>query len=154
MLAGTAQAGAFLSMDPGESQTRDFILWDQFQAARLGPMETFILMGSGSDTTPMGNLTITIKPTVTKYFGAVVEYSLIGLAYPLADFASLFGGTPVVINVKTSAPLSLTKAVTMNAKYGIALLGIFIKKITGDVDLPVQFNITFAWAAGTAAEAE
>ncbi|MBN2107411.1 MAG: hypothetical protein JW832_08280 [Deltaproteobacteria bacterium] len=139
-LAGTAQAGALLTLDPGESTIREFTLYEEFDARKLGPMETFLVIGMGdNETNKLGDLTITLKPSVTKDFGTVLEYSLIGLAYPL-------GGKPEFINVKSAAPLSITKTVKMSAAYGLVLVGAYIKTIDGDALLPAQFSITFNWA--------
>jgi len=140
-LAGTAQAGSLLTLSPGEGTVREFMLYDEFDSRRLRPIETFMVIGTGDNETKMGDVTITLKPTVTKDFGAVFEFSLIGLAYPL-------GGKPTFISMKTAAPLSITKTVKMSAAYGLVLVGAYIKNIDGDVLLPAQFSITFSWAVG------
>ncbi len=141
MAAVQVQAGSLLTLDPGESTIREFYLYDEFDSRTFGPMETYLLIGTGDNETKLGDLTITLKPTVTKDFGAVLEYSLLGLAYPL-------GGKPAFINVKSAAPLTLTKTVKMSAAYGLVLAVAFIKNIDGDVLLPAQFSITFSWAVG------
>jgi len=141
MAAAQVRAGSLLTLDPGESTIREFYLHDAFDSRKLGPMEAFLVFGSGDNETKLGDLTITLKPTVTKDFGAVLEYSLVGLAYPL-------GGTPVFFNVKSAAPLTLTKTLKMSAVYGLVLTGAYIKNIDGDVLLPAQFSITFSWAVG------
>jgi len=145
MVCGQAQAGSrllneVLTIAAGESTVREFVIYDQLDPSKLSPIESYLAIGIGDNTTKMGDLTITLKPTATKSYGAVLEYCLIGFVYPL-------GGTPVFINVKTAAPLSITKTVKMKAIYGFALVGTYIKTISGDVILPVPFSITFNWAA-------
>lgn len=141
LLATQAQAGAILTLEPGESTVREFVLYDEFNPRQLGPMDTYLVVGKGDNETKtlLGDLTITLKPTVTKSFSSVVDYALIGFSYP-------FGGKPQVFNMKSSAPLTLTKTVKMKAVYGLVLVGAYIKTISGDVNLPVQFGITFSWA--------
>jgi hypothetical protein len=145
MVCGQAQAGRsalneVLTMDAGESTIREFVIYDQLDPGKLGPIEAYLVIGTGDNTTKMGDLTITLKPTATKTFGSELDYCLLGLIYPV-------GSAPVFINVKTAAPLSITKTVKMNAIYGFALVGAYIKNIKGDVNLPVPFAITFSWAA-------
>jgi len=138
-LAGAAQASGLLTLSPGESTIREFQLYDEFDSRSLRPIETFLVIGTGDNETKMGDVTITLKPTVTKDFGTVLEFSLIGLVYPL-------GGKPLFINMKTAAPLSIAKTVKMSAAYGLVLVGAYIKNIDGDALLPAQFSITFSWA--------
>ncbi len=145
MIAVQAQAGGRLineviSMAPGESAVREFVVSDQLDVSTLRPIESYLVIGSGDNVTKMGDLAITLKPTATKAYGAVLEFCLIGFVYPL-------GGAPVFINSKTTAPLTITKTVKMKAIYGFALVGTYIKTISGDVTLPVPFSITFNWAA-------
>ena len=133
-----------LTMSPGESIVREFVIYDALDIKKVGPVESYLVIGIGvsADNATLGDLTITVKPTVTtvtKPFGSNVDFSLIGFAYP-------FGGAPAFFNVKTDAPLSSVKTVKMRTHYAFALVGTYINDISGDVILPVPFSITFAWA--------
>ena len=130
-----------LTMSPGESIVREFFIYDAFDINKPGPVESYLVIGIGvsADNATLGDLTITVKPTSTKPFGANVDFSLIGFAYP-------FGGAPAFFNVKTDAPLPSVKTVKMRTHYAFALVGTYIQDISGDVPLPVTFSITFAWA--------
>ena len=144
MAAGQAQAGSsalneVLTLSPGENTIREFVIYGELEGSKLGPIEAYLVIGTGDNTTKLGDLTITVKPTATKTFGSDLDFCLIGFAYPI-------GGTPVFINVTSAAPLSLVKTVKMKATYGLVLVGTYIKNITGDVNLPVPFSITFNWA--------
>lgn len=139
--SGPAQAAGLLTLTPGGSTIREFQLYDEFDYRSLRPMETFLILGFGSDENLLGDMTIQLKPSITRDFGAVVEFGLIGLAYSL-------GGRPVFISADTAAPLTLTKTIPMSAAYGLVLVGAYIKNITGDVLLPAPFTITFSWATG------
>ena len=146
MVCGQAQAGIQLlneviTMKPGESTVREFPLFEKFDISKLGPMELFLLIGTGDNETKVGDLTLTLKPTVTKTFGSKLDFCLIGFAYPL-------GGKSEFFSPKSAAPLSITKVVKMRAIYGIALVGAYIKNITDGVDTPAQFSLTFSWAVG------
>ena len=145
MVATQAQAGGrllneVLTIAAGENAVREFVVYDQLDIRSLRPIESYLAIGIGDNTTKMGDLTITLKPTATKSYGAVLEYCLIGFVYPLA-------ANPVFFNITTAAPLTITKTVKMKAIYGFALVGTYIKTISGDVILPVPFSITFNWAA-------
>ena len=145
MVCGQAQARSgslheVLTMEPGENTVREFVIYDQLDTSKLSPIESYLVIGTGDNDTKMGDLTITLKPTATKAFGAELDYCLIGFIYPL-------GSMPAFINITTAAPLSITKIVKMKAIYGFALVGAYIKNIKGDVTLPVPFSITFNWAA-------
>jgi|GEM_PF-1796427 len=130
-----------LTMSPGESIVREFFIYDAFDINKPGPVESYLVIGIGvsADNATLGDLTITVKPTSTKPFGANVDFSLIGFAYP-------FGGAPAFFNVKTDAPLPSVKTVKMRTHYAFALVGTYIQDISGDVPLPVTFSITFGWA--------
>ena len=146
MVCGQAQAGIQLlneviTMKPGESTVREFPLFEKFDISKLGPMELFLLIGTGDNETKVGDLTLTLKPTVTKTFGSKLDFCLIGFDYPL-------GGKSEFFSPKSAAPLSITKVVKMRAIYGIALVGAYIKNITDGVDTPAQFSLTFSWAVG------
>jgi hypothetical protein len=130
-----------ITMSPGESQVREFVIYDAFDIKNAGPVESYLAIGVSADNaTKFGDLVITVKPNATKTFASIVEFNLIGLVYP-------FGGTPAFFNVKTDANLSSVKTVKMRTNYAFALVGTYISSISGDVTLPVPFSITFAWAA-------
>ena len=138
--AGRSGLNAVLTMDPGEATVREFVVYDQLDISKLGPVESFLAIGMGDNTTKMGDLTITIKPTATKTFGSELDFCLIGFVYPL-------GGKGEFFNMETAAPLTIAQTVKMKAIYGFALVGVYIKNITGDVSLPVPFSITLSWAS-------
>ena len=144
MVCGQAKAGGsslneVLTMDPGENTVREFVIYGELVGSKLGPIEAYLVIGTGDNDTKLGDLTITVKPTATKTFGSDLDFCLIGFAYPI-------GGAPAFINVTSAAPLSLVKTVKMKARYGLVLVGTYITSITGDVTLPVPFSITFNWA--------
>jgi hypothetical protein len=129
-----------ITMSPGESQVREFAIYDAFDIKNAGPVESYLVIGASADNaTKFGDLIITVKPASTKPFGAIVGFNLIGIAYP-------FGGAPAFFNVKSDLPLSSAKTIKMRTNYAFALVGTYITAITGDVIMPVQFSITFAWA--------
>ena len=137
--ASSSALNEVLTLSPGENTIREFVIYGELEGSKLGPIEAYLVIGTGDNTTKLGDLTITVKPTATKTFGSDLDFCLIGFAYPI-------GGTPVFINVTSAAPLSLVKTVKMKATYGLVLVGTYIKNITGDVNLPVPFSITFNWA--------
>jgi hypothetical protein len=109
-----------------------------------GDIAPYIVLGSGSSTNLLGDLTIAVKPSaVTTSFDGIVDYSLFGIALPFVA-----GAAPIMISTNSSAPLTLTKTVGINsskATYALVLVGVFIKNLN-DVQTPVPFSITFSWA--------
>ncbi len=151
VLTGTAQAGDFLTMSPGEATVREFLLYDALDASKLGPMATFIILGIGSDTAPLGSLTVTVIPNIKKDFGKVIDFSVLGFAYAMGGevpFAMISGGG--------TAPLRATEIVALNAPYAFAAMVVFISSVDGpgDWERPGQFAATFEMSAGEAAAAE
>jgi hypothetical protein len=136
-----AQAAEVISLSPGDSSLREFVLYDQFDFLKLGPAEVFAIIGTGDNSTnKIGDMTISVKATATKTFGSVVDFTLMGLAYPIA-------GKPAMISQTSTAGIALTKTLKTSGQYGIAIVVIYIKTLEGDVNLPVQFSITASLAA-------
>jgi hypothetical protein len=142
--AGTAQAGfnglpEVIMLKPGLEQTRQFYLNDEFDAYGLNNYGSYLFVAIGDNTTQCGNLTITLSTSATISFGAYIDYSLIGFAYPVGGkFDKKF-----IINTNFTTPQKATKVITLNSVYGFGWVGALIRSIEGVVTQPTPFSINF-----------
>ena len=150
MVCASAQAAnPVISLKPGDTLSRQFLLYDEFNPRDLGPAQLFLVIGSGDNETLLGNLSISIKSAVTQEeFGSEVDYTLRGIAMPLSG-QPLKLGKPLIFGQVTSVPLTSAKTITFNSVYGFALLVVYINNLQGDIyGYPVQFTATFGMTVG------
>ena len=142
--AASAQAGfnglpEVIMLKPGLEQTRQFYLNDSFDASGLNNYESYLFVAIGDNTTQCGNLTITLSTTATISFGAYMDYSLMGFAYPVGGkFDKKF-----IISANFTTPQKAVKVITLNAAYGFGWVCALIKNIEGVVTQPTPFSINF-----------
>jgi hypothetical protein len=152
ILAGHAQAAnPLVTLKPGDSLTREFALFSQINYLNFSPAQAFLVIGTGDNTTKLGDLTIAIKSYVpSKDFGGDIDFSLKGLALPLSagavpSYIAMDGTVPVAA---TYPPVAATKAVKFNSLYGVAIVVIYIGKFDADTSgEPARFSVTFSIAA-------
>ena len=132
-----------ISLKPGDTLVRQFLLYDVFNPRDLGPAQLFLVIGTGDNETLLGDLSISIKSTVTQQeFGSEVDFTVRGIALPL-------GGKPLVFSQITTVPLAAAKTFKFNSVYGFALLVVYISNLQGDIyGYPVQFAATFGMTTG------
>ena len=145
MVCCTAQAAnPVISLKPGDTLVRQFLLYDEIDYRNLGPAQLFLVIGTGDNETLLGNLSISVKSAVTQEeFGSEVDYTIRGIAMPL-------GGKPLIISGPVaSVPNTLTKTITFNSVYGFALVVFYISNLDGNIyGYPVQFTATFGMTVG------
>ena len=142
--AGSAQAGfnglpEVIMLKPGLEQTRQFYLNDEFDAYGLNNYGSYLFVAIGDNTTKCGNLTVTLSTSATITFGAYIDYSLIGFAYPIGEkFDKKF-----IISANFTTPQKATKVITLNSVYGFGWVSALIRNIEGVVTQPSPFSINF-----------
>jgi hypothetical protein len=153
MVCSNAQAaGSVVSLKPGDSLQREFVLFDEFEFSKLSPAQVFLVIGTGDNASQslLGELSITIKSYVpAEDFGTDIDFTLRGIALPLVT-----GAKPISISMISTVPVGstfpatgVTKIVKFNSLYGFALVAIYISNFDGDTNgEPVRFSVTFGMA--------
>jgi hypothetical protein len=152
MVCSTAQAAnPLVSMDPGDTIAREFILGDEIDFSKLGPAQLFLVIGTGDNETLVGDLTISIKSAVTEEFGTDVDFTVQGVAIGLDTKPAFKLGKPTVFAPVTTVPNELKKTIKFNTAYGFALIVVYISNLDGDLNgTPVKFTATFGMSVGVA----
>ena len=101
MVCCTAQAASpVISMDPGDTITREFILGDEIDFRKLGPAQLFLVIGTGDNETLIGDLSISIKSAVTEEFGTDVDFTVQGVSIALDTKPAFKLGKPTVCSLR------------------------------------------------------
>jgi hypothetical protein len=145
MVCTSAQAASpVISLSPGDSLAREFILYDEIDFRKLGPAQLFLVIGTGDNDTLLGELSISVKSAVTEEFGSDVDFTVRGVALALG------GTTPTIFNQVTTVPNEAKKTIKFNSVYGFALVIVYISNLDGDIyGGPVKFTATFGMTTGT-----
>ncbi len=123
-----------ISMSVGEKQQRNFSINDVFSITELRPMENFIILATGSADEPAGSLTIELETDPELDHEAVMDYSLIGIAFSLDAGLSF-------INESASTPFSISTGIAFDSTFGFAAFGVLITGYTEYVEFPVPFTL-------------
>ncbi len=152
MVCSSAQAASpIISMDPGDTIAREFILGDEINFSKLGPAQLFLVIGTGDNETLVGDLSISIKSAVTEEFGTDVDFTVQGVAISLDTKPAFKLGKPTVFAPVTTVPNELKKTIKFNTAYGFALMVVYISNLDGDLNgTPVKFTATFGMSVGVA----
>ncbi len=129
-----------ISVQPGEQQTREFLVNDRFSLLRPGPVEGFIVY-SWALTGSAGELNIELAAVVDDQQGWVV-FSVLVAGYILNE-------DPVLTARTDYSPNSIEGAVPLYSTFGIFYVGVLAHRITGDLAFPVPFRITFSVSEGS-----
>jgi len=145
MVCSSAQAASpVISLDPGDTLTREFILGDEIDFSKLGPAQLFLVIGTGDNESLLGDLTISVTSSVTEEFGTDVDYTVRGIALPIGGKVNIFGQV-------TTVPNTAKKIIKFNSVYGFALVVIYISNLDGDIyGAPVKFSATFSMSVDVA----
>ncbi|MBN2109127.1 MAG: hypothetical protein JW832_16995 [Deltaproteobacteria bacterium] len=153
MVCSSAQAASpVISLDPGDTLTREFILGDEIDFSKLGPAKLFLVIGTGDNETLLGDLTISVTSSVVaEEFGTDIDYTVQGVAIGLDTKPAFKLGKPTVFAPVTTVPNAAKKVIKLNSAYGFALVVIYISNFDGDTyGNPVKFSATFGMSVGVA----
>ncbi len=131
-----------ISLSVGESQQREFLVYDVLDPAEREPVEAFIALAIGSEEEPAGTLSIGLSADPELAFGGYMDFALLGFGF------SLDAGQ-VVISESATTPFSIETSFDVDSIFGFVYVGAYISSISSSrrVDLPAPFTITFALAA-------
>jgi hypothetical protein len=152
MVCCTAQAAnPVISLKPGDTLVRQFLLYDEIDYRNLGPAQLFLVIGTGDNETLLGDLSISIKSAVTEEFGTDVDFTVQGVAIGLNTKPAIKLGKPIMFAPVTTVPNELKKTIKFNTAYGFALMAVYISNLDGDIyGGPVKFTATFGMSVGVA----
>ncbi len=121
-----------ISLDPGDTLAREFILGDEIDFSKLGPAQLFLVIGTGDNETLVGDLSISIKSAVTEEFGSDVDFTVQGVSLGLDTKPAFKLGKPLMFAPVTTVPNELKKTIKFNTAYGFALVVVYISNLDGD----------------------
>ena len=121
-----------ISMSPGESQQREFVVNDVFDLRILRPIESYVIVATGE----AGTLSISLEADPDLDFAGLMDYSLVGLGY------SLDAGMDFIYESATS-PFEITRDVAIDSTFGFVYAGTIITSLEKALDSTVPFVITF-----------
>ncbi len=134
-----------ISLSVGESQQREFTIAKVASVPAFEPIEVFVIVAAGSTDIPAGNLSIGLSSGADVDFGALMDYSIIGFGYSL-DAGFLF------VSQTVTTPYTISADVAVDSSFGFLVVGAYISDITGMVETPVPFTMTFSLGAQAPAE--
>lgn len=131
-----------ISVHPGEHQTREFVVYDEFNPLTFSPAEGFIVYSWGLSG-PAGDLSIELIPQVeTERYGQV-RFLLLVAGYSLDQ-------VPVITWKQDSAPDVIQGTIPINATFGAYYIGVLVTHAARGVNMPIPFAITFSVSEGKA----
>jgi hypothetical protein len=152
MVCANAQAAnPVISLDPGDTLQREFLLYNEIDFRKLSPVQLFVVIGTGDNETLLGDLSISIKSAVTEEFGTDVDFTVQGVSIALDTKPAFKLGKPVMFAPVTTVPNEMKKTIKFNTAYGLVVMAVYISNLNGDLDgYPVKFTATFGMSVGTA----
>jgi len=133
----SAFAQDFISVTPGNSATREFYIYDVFNYGDFSYGHYFVVSTLGIEESA-GNLSINLSANPTKEFSGRIAYSLAGAG------TSLDGGVVSVFENGEVPGQEITSTVAVNSDFGIYVMAVMVRRIVGEVEMPVPLTIKFS----------
>ena len=133
-----AMAQTFTSVSTGGTKTHEFYLNDVFDYSDFSPSHYFVVSTIPDlDSNPAGDLTITLSAKPEMDFTSRMIYSMTG------GGISLDSGFDYIFAAGAAPGTSSSTTISVNSVFGIYFLAVKIDMISGTVETPVPFTISF-----------